>query len=553
MTKTRSFFAGLIIVIVLAVGFFWMALNQNSLAAFSTPNHPDAEFGTAGVSTSSSLAQTSASDAESDELPPANLVTEADAAFVLPTPIPGETLVYFVPTDNDATGTVLYLYNTDTVTHTVALRGFNYDGAMVYAQNITVLASSFLRLTSDSIAAAPPPSWATPAPVVTNFTDFVYFASLSLPNGVKAEGYALFNPGTGTEDPRKDQGAIPLHMAAVTAGITVHSAGNGSGEVTSSPPGIDCGATCSRVYTSGTQITLTATADVSSEFSGWSGACTGTNTDCQVTLDADDVVTATFQLKTFALDVNTTGSGSGSVTSSPAGIDCGSTCMQDYEIDTPITLTAVPDANSEFVGWGGACSGSQNTCNVTLTDALSVTAEFALKEFALNVQTDGHGNVVSSPAGIDCGSTCMHDYAIDTQITLTAAPDADSEFVGWGGACSGSQNTCNVTLTDALSVTAEFALKTVTLKEFTLDVQTDGLGNVVSSPAGIDCGTQCSHPYTVGTQVTLTAQPSDGWEFDSWAGDCSGDKPDCTVTMSDGKAVTAKFRLQGLHLPEISK
>ncbi|HUU35555.1 MAG TPA: hypothetical protein VMW48_15925, partial [Vicinamibacterales bacterium] len=130
--------------------------------------------------------------------------------FVLPTPTPNETLVYFTPTDNDATATVLYLTNTDSSDHVVALRGFNYDGAMVYAQNITVPASSFRRLISDSVAAAPPPSWATPAPITTNFTDFVYFASLSLPEGVKAEGYTLFNPGTGTVNPRLDQGAVPL-------------------------------------------------------------------------------------------------------------------------------------------------------------------------------------------------------------------------------------------------------------------------------------------------------------------------------------------------------
>ncbi len=351
----------------------------------------------------------------------------------------------------------MYLYNTDTVTHTVALRGFSYNGAMVYAQNINIAASSFLRLASDSIAAAPPPSWATPAPIITNFTDFVYFASLSLPKGVKAEGYVLFNPGTGIVDPRQDQGAIPLSMAPATNSLTVYSAGNGSGAVTSSPSGIDCGATCNMVYDSGTQITLTATADTSSEFSGWSGACAGTNTDCQVMLLADDVVTATFQLKTFALEVDTTGSGSGRVTSNPAGINCGSTCTHDYEIGKRITLTAAPDANAKFVGWGGACSGSQNTCKVTITDALSVTAEFALKEFTLEVQTDGHGKVTSNPAGINCGSTCTHDYEIGEQITLTAAPDANAKFVGWGGACSGSQNTCKVTITDALSVTAEFA------------------------------------------------------------------------------------------------
>jgi hypothetical protein len=132
---------------------------------------------------------------------------------VLPTPIPGETLVYFVPTDNDATATVLYLYNTDTVAHVVALRGFSYNGILVYSLNINVGATSFLRLASDSIAAAPPPSWATPAPIITNFTDFTYFASLSLPKGVKAEGYVLFNPGTGVVDPRLDQGAIPLRFS----------------------------------------------------------------------------------------------------------------------------------------------------------------------------------------------------------------------------------------------------------------------------------------------------------------------------------------------------
>lgn len=84
-----------------------------------------------------------APDTNGDEIPPANFPTGIQSPNVLPTPIPGETLVYFVPTDNDATATVLYLYNTDTVAHTIALRGFNYDGAMVYAQNISINATSF--------------------------------------------------------------------------------------------------------------------------------------------------------------------------------------------------------------------------------------------------------------------------------------------------------------------------------------------------------------------------------------------------------------------------
>jgi hypothetical protein len=155
----------------------------------------------------------------SDEIPPVDLTGSGNYLNALPTPIPGESLVYFVPTDNDATATVLYLYNTDTVAHIVALRGFSYNGVLVYSLNINVGAASFLRLASDSIASAPPPSWATPAPIITNFTDFTYFASLSLPKGVKAEGYVLFNPGTGVVDPRHDQGAIPLRFSTDPAKV----------------------------------------------------------------------------------------------------------------------------------------------------------------------------------------------------------------------------------------------------------------------------------------------------------------------------------------------
>jgi hypothetical protein len=159
-----------------------------------------------------------------DELRPSNAPSVERAANIaplaLPAPTPGETLAYFFPSDNDATATVMYLLNTDSVAHTVALRGYNHDGTLVYSQNIAVPATSMRRLVSDAIAAAPPPSWAGPSgnnasgvdPITINFTDFVYFASISLARGVKVDGYTIFNPGTGTVDPRADQGAIPLRF-----------------------------------------------------------------------------------------------------------------------------------------------------------------------------------------------------------------------------------------------------------------------------------------------------------------------------------------------------
>lgn len=213
MKSIRSLFPGMVAGIVLTLGLLWAGYNGSSMAESSGPNGLVAATATVRLFDKSALAATPTFAGPSDELPPDTFDAAMLSPNALATPIPGETLVYFVTSDNDATATVLFLYNTDSVAHTVALRGYSYNGVLGYSLNIIVAASSFVRLSSDSIAAAPPPSWATPSPIITNFTDFTYFASLSLPKGVKVEGYVLFNAGTGTVDPRLDQGAIPLRFS----------------------------------------------------------------------------------------------------------------------------------------------------------------------------------------------------------------------------------------------------------------------------------------------------------------------------------------------------
>ena len=199
---------GIILGVILTLAVLWsgLAWEARAQSGEATPEG-------AGLTSDEGAAQPGFPSFSVDEVKPEPLNVSPQSPEVLPTPIPGEALVYFVPTDNDATATVMYLYNTDTVTHTVRLRGFSYNGVLVYSLNINVAATSFLRLASDSIVSSPPPSWATPAPIITNFTDFTYYASLSLPKGVKVEGYTLYNPGTGVVNPRLDQGAVPLRFS----------------------------------------------------------------------------------------------------------------------------------------------------------------------------------------------------------------------------------------------------------------------------------------------------------------------------------------------------
>jgi hypothetical protein len=143
----------------------------------------------------------------------------------LPTGGDGAQPVWFVPQDNANNATVIFLYSTRTDDVTVPLRGYSYNGVLVYSLNIDVAAGSFVRLVSDSVVTAPPPSWAThpsgnpdaTTAIVTNFTDFTYYARLLLPAGVHVDGYIEWNPGTGVVDPNAPTARVPLHFSVGTA------------------------------------------------------------------------------------------------------------------------------------------------------------------------------------------------------------------------------------------------------------------------------------------------------------------------------------------------
>ncbi|MCC6993022.1 MAG: hypothetical protein IT370_00195 [Deltaproteobacteria bacterium] len=240
------------------------------------------------------------------------------------------------------------------------------------------------------------------------------------------------------------------------------------------------------------------------------------------------------------LTVTRAGSGNGVVVSSPAGINCGSTCSATYGWGSTVTLTASPLTGSQFVGWSGACSGTAPTCAMWMTASRSVTATFAVASHTLTVTRAGAGGgtVVSAPAGISCGADCTESYPYGTTVTLTASPAAGSSFTGWSGSCAGTAPTCTVTMTTARSVSATFGPN---LYALTVVRAGAGAGTVTSSPAGISCGADCTEVYNYGTLVTLTASPQVGSQFAGWSGPCTGVSATCTVTMTAAQTVTASF------------
>jgi hypothetical protein len=339
---------------------------------------------------------------------------------------------------------------------------------------------------------------------------------------------------------------------ALTAGIagadssftlTVTLAGDGAGSVASTPSGINCPTTCSVSFPAGNAVTLTPTPASGSRFAHWSGACTGTGA-CSVPMTADAAVTATF-VPQEQLSVAKGGSGSGSVTSSPGGISCGSTCSAPFDRGSTVTLTANAGSSSRFTGWSGGCTGTATTCKVTMTTSQAVTASFlATPALKVSFTGTGLGKVTSSPAGIDCGTACTHNYDQGTKVALTPAPVAGSRFVSWSGGGCARAVPCVVTVTTGTQVIAKFNRQVA----LSITKTGSGTGTVVSSPRGIDCGTRCVAVFDVGTKVRLGDRADRDMRFGGWSGGgCAGTLA-CTLTLTGPTTVSAEFTPL-LHTP----
>ncbi|MBI3073922.1 MAG: SBBP repeat-containing protein [Deltaproteobacteria bacterium] len=160
------------------------------------------------------------------------------------------------------------------------------------------------------------------------------------------------------------------------------------GVVASSPTGIYCGALCVATFDEGAEVTLTALAENGGAFTGWSGACSGTAQNCTLTVDGPKQVEANFgpTLTVVPRRIGRNASdpgGTGTVTSDPAGINCGPACTAAFPHDVVVTLTARADLGTIFSGWLGACAppactctGTRSPCTIAIDESHRLTAQF---------------------------------------------------------------------------------------------------------------------------------------------------------------------------------
>ncbi len=197
----------------------------------------------------------------------------------------------------------------------------------------------------------------------------------------------------------------------------------------------------------------------------------------------------------YTLTVTKAGTGSGTVTSSPVGINCGTDCSEPFAQNAVVQLTAAPAAKSNFGGWSGSCTGTATTCSVTVNAAKTATATFTIKQFTITASAGANGSI--SPSG-----SVPVNYGTNRTFTITPnanyrVADVRVDNVSMGAITTYTFSNVTANHTIAATFTANTTALTVT-KSGT------GSGTVTSSPAGINCGTDCSEPFALNTVVQLT-------------------------------------------------
>jgi hypothetical protein len=215
---------------------------------------------------------------------------------------------------------------------------------------------------------------------------------------------------------------------------------------------------------------------------------------------ANHTIAATFTPVTssYNLTITKSGTGTGSVTTSPSGTS--------FSAGTVVTLTAAPNTNSTFTGWSGACSGTSATCQMTMNGNASIGAAFALRSYAVTASA-GTGGTISPSGNVNVTYGSNQAYAITpnsgyaiSSVTVDGAP------VGAITSYTFTNVMANHTIAATFIPSSNYTL--------TITKSGTGTGTVTTSPAGTN--------FAAGTVVTITATADASSTFTGWSGSYSG-------------------------------
>ena len=405
-------------------------------------------------------------------------------------------------------------------------------------------------------------------------------APLPIPTDFSLFALSSSSPSTVARQCSGSVGPSPNEPRAPVAHLRVIQGGAISGVVTSVPAGILCGVAgdgmCEFDFDQGLSVTLNVDPGSRPTFESWAGCDSANGTQCLVRMDAARTVTATFATDpvspTVILGLSSI-TGRGRVTGT--GINCRSgsnsadVCRVSLQRGSMGQLTATPDTNRTFLGWGGDCASFGNTRSIlfVMNQGRACTAQFSgpppgAPEITVDVRPSGAGNVRSEPSGIDCGasnSLCTEGFASGTDVTLTAAATLPGwefdNFLCQGQVRTPERSTTIAGLTSNKLCQANFseAIERLFVRIVRDVAGALATGRVYVDGGGLDCRRDCDRPFLRDQLLIVRAEPYPEYVLSAWSG-CRRVLPDntnpgadsyCEVRMDQRREVVAFFSRLG--------
>jgi hypothetical protein len=127
------------------------------------------------------------------------------------------------------------------------------------------------------------------------------------------------------------------------------------------------------------------------------------------------------------------------------------------------------------------------------------------------------------------------EYDEGATVSVSAQPETGYEFIGWSD--GSSQNPRTISVSENLNLTALFGKQ-----QFSVSVNTQGEGTVTTS------GAVAEGSFEYGSSARFEAVPAEGWYFDSWTGDATGNNNPINISVDGPKSITAVFKRKQFDL-----
>ncbi len=268
-------------------------------------------------------------------------------------------------------------------------------------------------------------------------------------------------------------------------------------------------------------ITIEAQPDEGWEFVKWGNNIDSNNKRIELTIEKNMTINPLFEKKQFSLNINIEGEGNYKLEPD----------KEKYEYEEEVTVTAEPAEGWKFIEWEGDIQSGHKSADIKINKDTTISAIFEKKEYSLNTQIEGDGSVKIEPD--------KEKYEYEEEVTVTAEPAEGWKFIEWTGDIKSEHSSADVKITKDMKISPIFEKR-----EYELSIETQGKGRLKIEPD--------KEKYDYKEEVTVTAEPAEGWEFIEWKGDIQSEHKTVDIKITEDMSIEPLFE-QKQYKIDVSK